>query len=995
MIPNRVFSPLLTIKSLTSENCLKGNSQQLNGESSNSNSGTIKKHPPTATKAIDFIKEIASIDNNTRRATNEHRIKDKDIPLNKCTNELRHKSDGAQVECEHLHCNTASCSSQNASKLNNAQIEKIIDNLIGTQETEIQVNENRHRNHIGNDAIYYVGQGNEPTDRIGLSVKKFVAETTINNVPLRDVIQRKVSKFSNQLLHSNKESSIKSTTSTSTASTNNVSKTKKRSLFRRKTTAVTKDQIEAAKNLNKNNQITLHNKPIIGEKAQVTQTSNANDNNNSCKENDTSVVVYSVHESQHLQNEQNAVSVKQKQINNVTIATKSIFNKRKNTKTENKSKLNEVDRNKNNKAPATKVSQFNNIDDNDDDNNIVISATLNESSSTSKHYYIKQLPTENCSTQTKKPISESLDLKQFNEIHNINSNITKTKSKPPPYINPPSAANTNKEKSHNSSEIEKITKNIQFEYDIKNTHHLDAFNDEHGNYALPYEAIKNVCSTPTVTDSITHIRIANQLSTPSKVNLSVEKQTTNTNNQKTATNHILCRDNKDLLNDKSKIVCVYGKENVNECILFDTNGQSTSNSSDSNSSSIELINFNSSENDKITESNLNMDPTAITNLTSPCDMLTKPEFSSSHLQNIPVRPRKGIPHLENYCLFDPSKDFVNEKELKKKYGLVNGDCMPFPIKILDKRTNEDELMKETIYEDHDFVYDTLEDVKEEDEENIDSDTSFPNYFTIDPDYIEQNKMETMFGNANHLQPIVESETEDIYSDSNANLNKTNVYENQPSKRDSSVVVPLKKSPQIEKIVRQASQPIITTFAAKKMTSSKTFTQKIDSINSKPQSNKLPLKNRTKVSPPTDLPLRTNIQTKITTKKRNSMTMKHSVSTPQLSLKDLLADNAALPVVEIETKNTSTTCIVSVPVPNTNRLSQYKVRRPTSQHSDADSGFLSPVTPPDAFNQINSTFMQCDTIQAYIEVSNRLFFCYFHTFYFHSYESLDTNPIQNI
>lgn len=52
---------------------------------------------------------------------------------------------------------------------------------------------------------------------------------------------------------------------------------------------------------------------------------------------------------------------------------------------------------------------------------------------------------------------------------------------------------------------------------------------------------------------------------------------------------------------------------------------------------------------------------------SNCDELSRPEFSSNVFKNIPVRQRKGqVPHMENYCLFDPSVDFCNEKELRKR-----------------------------------------------------------------------------------------------------------------------------------------------------------------------------------------------------------------------------------------------------------------------------------------------------------------------------------------
>lgn len=67
-------------------------------------------------------------------------------------------------------------------------------------------------------------------------------------------------------------------------------------------------------------------------------------------------------------------------------------------------------------------------------------------------------------------------------------------------------------------------------------------------------------------------------------------------------------------------------------------------------------------------------------------MLSKPEFTSHQFRNIPVRPRRGVPHLENYCLFDPSKDFVSEKKAKNLEDDVAVD------------ENED-LIEEIIYDD--------------------------------------------------------------------------------------------------------------------------------------------------------------------------------------------------------------------------------------------------------------------------------------------------------
>lgn len=68
-------------------------------------------------------------------------------------------------------------------------------------------------------------------------------------------------------------------------------------------------------------------------------------------------------------------------------------------------------------------------------------------------------------------------------------------------------------------------------------------------------------------------------------------------------------------------------------------------------------------------------------------MLSKPEFTSHQFQNIPVRPRRGVPHLENYCLFDPSKDFVSEKKSQHQH--------PDDVAVDDN----EELIEEIIYDD--------------------------------------------------------------------------------------------------------------------------------------------------------------------------------------------------------------------------------------------------------------------------------------------------------
>lgn len=1033
---------------MTSENRLKGNrrfdcesqaSSSVASTSSPSNNNKIKPLDPikeSATASIECDKKVVVV--GKVNIENGKDINNKNNSANKLLHNDVSFSEKDKTQNDHQRQHHHGSSPK---KANNTEL---VNNLIGAPETVVGVG-NCHRNiaNIGPAGEHAGNSAHDAVDKIELSVKRCDVETTINNVPLRDVIQRKVTKLPNQLLNSSKELSSKLVTAASTTTSKNVSRTK-RLLFRRKTTAITKDQIEVAKHLaGKKQSPTTQNNEAFNEhtlnSVQVTVAPTIDSNYSKAIDTIQATEELEKRQQQHHHHHQSSTSTKQKLANNITIVTNLQNSKRKNAKTDNKyNKLDEVNKNSENAVLTTTTTTT------------TKSTTTNDNVSTSKRYYFKQLPAANkikSDNFTSLPTSTADRADLTNETHdnfvaisNNKAKIVQDRKQPPPYIDPPppqssprNVAAFNKQTNPNSSgELQKIFKNNKAESDILTAQVdiidgcIDDDDDEHGNYAVPYVQSPttelNVSSPPTVVNSSVYIRIANQ--PESKVNshnhshspyAGVENQPTNITKSQSPINRALlsrqqhkrlpvqtqCKDNKDSSHDKLAI--------ETEILLLDPIGQSfglggSSGSSNSNSTSTSTTSNssssdNSNESDKTTHINAvetiqrtKMDPSNVINLTSPCDMLTKPEFSSSHLQNIPVRPRKGVPHLENYCLFDPSKDFVNEKELKKKYGLVSGDCMPFPIKILDKRANEEELIKETIYEDHDFVYDTLEDVEEEDEEEMDENqTAYPNYFTIDPDYIEENKMESMFANANHLHPIVESETEDIYSDTNANVNKTSIYENQQAVTQTTETdVPLKKSPQIEKIVRQSSQPVISTFAAKRMISSggggnggvggKLPPVKNDSSSSasKYQNAKISSKIRTKLSPPNDLPLRTTNQNAMkvtaTTKKRNSITMKHSVSTPQLSLKDLLEENAALPVVEIEIKNTAAANKNALATSVGNRASQYKfTRRPASQHSDADSGFLSPATPTsDAFNHATAfAFPQCDTFQGYIDVSNKL------------------------
>lgn len=120
------------------------------------------------------------------------------------------------------------------------------------------------------------------------------------------------------------------------------------------------------------------------------------------------------------------------------------------------------------------------------------------------------------------------------------------------------------------------------------------------------------------------------------------------------------------------------------------------------------------------------------------DALTKPGYSSSRFENIPVRPRKGqVPHMDNYCLFDPSVDFCNEKELRKKnfatqpnagFNFASKNFCNFHVAGDKKREGGDMCGEQSVY-----------DISEHDErQHI---LAHHNYYEIDLELLEQDEAE--------------------------------------------------------------------------------------------------------------------------------------------------------------------------------------------------------------------------------------------------------------
>lgn len=107
---------------------------------------------------------------------------------------------------------------------------------------------------------------------------------------------------------------------------------------------------------------------------------------------------------------------------------------------------------------------------------------------------------------------------------------------------------------------------------------------------------------------------------------------------------------------------------------------------------------------------------------------TQPEYNSNRFKNIPVRPRKGqVPHMENYCLFDPSVDFCNEKDLRRKNFPTQSTAAAFSFPPQNFRNFH--VAKEVVCE-RQLVYD----INEHDER-----LAHHNYYEIDPELLEQDE----------------------------------------------------------------------------------------------------------------------------------------------------------------------------------------------------------------------------------------------------------------
>lgn len=103
---------------------------------------------------------------------------------------------------------------------------------------------------------------------------------------------------------------------------------------------------------------------------------------------------------------------------------------------------------------------------------------------------------------------------------------------------------------------------------------------------------------------------------------------------------------------------------------------------------------------------------------------SKPAYS--RFENIPVRPRKGqVPHMENYCLFDPSVDFCNEKDLWRQN---------FPTTFAPQNFRNFHVTEEAAAA---VAVVSVYDVSEHDERI--GRLARHNYYEIDPELLEQDE----------------------------------------------------------------------------------------------------------------------------------------------------------------------------------------------------------------------------------------------------------------
>lgn len=202
---------------------------------------------------------------------------------------------------------------------------------------------------------------------------------------------------------------------------------------------------------------------------------------------------------------------------------------------------------------------------------------------------------------------------------------------------------------------------------------------------------------------------------------------------------------------------------------FSSSVSSTSRSNSNLSKKNQLENYEEMQEENLQNDNFNMNENFASNevkLTNDEDsnidiMLAKAEYSSNLFKNIPVRPRKGtVSHMENYCLFDPSVDFCNEKELMKKTLTQS----KIPIELAQKLSFNVDYSEERL-EDISFDDQTVHDNNEQDDR-----LAHHNYYEIDPELMK--KEETGMENCKKIKMTSSSESSSTNNSASSNAATT-------------------------------------------------------------------------------------------------------------------------------------------------------------------------------------------------------------------------------
>lgn len=441
------------------------------------------------------------------------------------------------------------------------------------------------------------------------------------------------------------------------------------------------------------------------------------------------------------------------------------------------------------------------------------------------------------------------------------------------------------------------------------------------------------------------------------------------------------------------------------------------------------------------------------------NLMAKPEYSSNVFKNIPVRAKKGaVPHMENYCLFDPM-DFTNEKDFKQKSfpppRALMSELNPSTTSVttgtksrnFQLNIDTEENIEDVIFEDE-LVYD----ISEQDERTMHL-VAHHNYYEIDPELLEEDEMAA----ANACQLIDHNRIEQdlnqnqtvrvgdkkskIYCNTSSTSSSSNSTSQTSTKSSTSTTSSSTDYPSLFNSVIETThsstmestdendsngygkvkKPMLDT--TNQINVSTLSNESVITISNTVTCGDSEMTNATgatkKKSPQLDRIIRqtslTKTSTQATPQHQQSAINGHCSNKPSLVSKTTKSSKINLPFYNKTLQLDSLKSSHSLPqlqnitvnnrcrqqklnktdfnfvIDNTTTIQlrkQYYVRqgRPQSSHSDADSGFLSPVTPPDSHQQTvptnnlnvptqptaaksESTLLnQCDNIQQLIEVS---------------------------